>query len=320
MIRLPRGHAVAKALVQLAEHCPHLGEGRVLRQPLLEKGQLGVGVAKLAFDNCALHPHARCRLPLACFLQDDTRALGLAVLELELERRQPDGLAFWVGYECFLQDLAGRGYIPGQPLLLGTHEPQHLRLRAVGDSSPQQRIEALALALGLLELGGAQPDALFAREDCDGVRIDGASGLDATAFDTLLGVSHPSALHVLLLDADGGDGAHDGAAGRRAACALCGLRFLHPRLALNDDAVALQRAHPTPNDLVRHRGVAICLLKLARGEPYGRFGWDRLARLVQDLLGIAVRLQTHKRQPELDVLRAALNCAAEHDASVLFTL
>lgn len=76
--------------------------------------------------------------------------------------------------------------LTGQPLALGAHEPQHLGLGAVRDGALQQRLEAGARAVLLLQVGGAQPDGLLGREHRQRVAVHRAGAL-VRAFVRALG-------------------------------------------------------------------------------------------------------------------------------------
>ena len=71
------------------------------------------------------------------------------------------------------------------------------------------------------------------------------------------------------------------------------------------------------DDLAHHRAVAVGLLQLRRGDPDGGFGGQRLASLVQNLSGLFVGFEPGEREPEVDVLRAALHRSRQQHARVV---
>ena len=79
----------------------------------------------------------------------------------------------------------------GSPFRLCSHEPKHLRLRAVLDGLLQQRFQRVPGSMVLLEVGGSKPDGLALGEDGERVREDGASAFESTLPDASLGVFHP---------------------------------------------------------------------------------------------------------------------------------
>mmetsp|Transcript_33560 Transcript_33560/g.94960 ORF Transcript_33560/g.94960 Transcript_33560/m.94960 type:complete len:429 (-) Transcript_33560:1498-2784(-) len=232
---------VAQPLLQLAKHHPQLpGVGELL-QALLQQGTLRLRRANLSLHDGALHPHSGGgRLLLVTgLLQDGAGALRLLVLELQLEGRKVDLLTSGVGGEGFLENLPGIVHFSGQPLLLGRHEPEHGGGGAVVDSTPQQLVQGLACAMGLLQLSSTAPDALLVGEDSEGVGVDGSGCFHGAATQELLSVCLPGALAVLCLDADPDDRVHNALAGGKAWwLGLLGvLGLLEPRIAVDDDAM-----------------------------------------------------------------------------------
>mmetsp|Transcript_7069 Transcript_7069/g.14262 ORF Transcript_7069/g.14262 Transcript_7069/m.14262 type:complete len:341 (-) Transcript_7069:1601-2623(-) len=137
-------------LLQLPQHQPHLPRQGVLGQALPQEPPLLLAVAQLALHHRSLHPHALRAPLLARFGEDEAGALRLLVLKLQLERRQPHLLRVGVRRERLLQDGAGAGDVPGEPLLLRAHEPEDLRLRAIGHRLAQQLVQQLRRPARLL--------------------------------------------------------------------------------------------------------------------------------------------------------------------------
>eukprot|EP00982_Pelagococcus_subviridis_P013750 31275-Pelagococcus_subviridis.AAC.14 len=177
---------------------------------LRQQPSLGGDVADFALDDRALHPHALARAALLSrFREQRARAFGLAVLELELERGEPDVLALRVGDERLFQDVARARDVPGEPPLFRRHQPQDLRLRATLHRALQHLVHRRDIPRGLLQRRRAHPQPLLRRESRRRVRVNRARRLEAPSLDALLRVRFPRPLSVLVLHPDADRDADD---------------------------------------------------------------------------------------------------------------
>mmetsp|Transcript_22220 Transcript_22220/g.54844 ORF Transcript_22220/g.54844 Transcript_22220/m.54844 type:complete len:224 (+) Transcript_22220:1091-1762(+) len=183
----------------------------------------------------------------------------------------------------------------------------------------QKRVHQLRRSVRFFQLRRAHPQAFLSGEHRDSVGVNGACGLYTASLATLLSVSLPRALPILVLNTNSNSHAHDLAAHYSGGglVLFCSLGLLQPIVAIDCNTVASQALHRALHHLADHRGVVVGLLEFRRGDPDGGLGGQRFTRLVQHPPRLVVRLEAREGQPQIDVLRAALHRTAEQHPCIL---
>mmetsp|Transcript_32016 Transcript_32016/g.77680 ORF Transcript_32016/g.77680 Transcript_32016/m.77680 type:complete len:288 (+) Transcript_32016:600-1463(+) len=172
----------------------------------------------------------------------------------------------------------------------------------------------------LLVLRRAHPHRLLRGEDHQRLREHRARALGAAARDEGVGVLHPDSLAVLVLHVQPDRLPDDRLRRARRVGLLRRLRLEQPLLALEVDLVERERLDRLLDDPVDQVEVAVGLLQLGGGDPDLRLGGDGLARLVEHLARVLVRLEAREGEPHVDGVRDALHRAAKHQPRVLWRL
>mmetsp|Transcript_39615 Transcript_39615/g.109146 ORF Transcript_39615/g.109146 Transcript_39615/m.109146 type:complete len:231 (+) Transcript_39615:855-1547(+) len=147
--------------VDLPTNHPHFGKCRMLLETLLAQVKRLLEQALLSLELHGLHPNLGRVALLSGSGQQQAATLNLIVFALQLHCRQVDGLGLLGVTESLGKDAPRSCDVSPQPLLLRSHEPQDLCVRAVCHRALQHVVEGLGGAVLCLQLREPEPKALL---------------------------------------------------------------------------------------------------------------------------------------------------------------